>query len=499
MQEILWPTQADFPILATLQLLPLAAMVMSLLLHNSRLLFSLALGVAIVELLLAISLYHNFDIATSQFQFAEHLHLIGPFNYHAAVDGIGVIFVLLTVLLSLLVILYGRIRIFEPQSRYFAILFAVESILISSVVTVDLLWFVLLSLLQLIPVSFLLHRWSTSPEKQLALNRFLQFMGTAMLMLLVGTVMLGWQFADANGGHWSFDLFELAAQPVPSALQSSIFFLLFYGMAIRIPIFPLHGWLPTIAEHGTVSIAPVFLIGIKTGVYGLLRFVLPLLPEAVMQWHAYVVAFAVAGVFYAALLALMQVNLRRLLAFAVISHSGLLIIGIFSLNHAAFQGSIMLSINFGLATAGLLFMTGMVFRRTNTLLLERLGGMFDRIPLIGVTFFLAGLSIIGMPGTPGFDSVHLVLEASIHRYGALVTIAAALGNVVAAGFLLWAFQRAFLAAKPEDMPEITTISTPERAVVVIMLTTLLATGFYSEPWLELIDMSLTNLSNLYSH
>lgn len=499
MQEILWSAQSNFPLLATLQLFPLVAMGATLLLHNSRLLFPLALGAALVELLLAVSLYHNFDIGSSRFQFAEHAQLLGPIAYHAAVDGLGVIFVLLTALLSLLVILYGRIRIFEPQSRFFAVLFAVEAALISSVVTVDLLWFVLLSALQLLPVSYLLHRWSTSPDKQLALNRFLQFMGTALLLLFAGTIMLGWQLADANGGHWSFDLFTLAAQPVSGALQSAIFFLLFYGLAVRIPIFPLHGWLPTIAEHGTVAIGPVFLIGLKTGIYGLLRFVLPLLPEAVMQWHNYVVAFAVTGVFYAALLALMQRNLRRLLAFAIISHSGVLIIGIFSLNHAAFQGSIILSINFGLAAAGLLFMSGMVFQRTGTLLLEQLGGMFDRIPLIGITFFMAGLSIIGMPGTPGFDSVHLVLEASIHRYGALLTIAAALGNVVAAGFLLWAFQRAFLAPRPEQMPEIRPVNAAEIAVAGTVLITLLVTGFHSEPWLELVDMSLTNLSNLYSH
>ena len=270
-------------------------------------------------------------------------------------------------------------------------------------------------------------------------------------------------------------------------------------MAVRIPIFPLHGWLPKVAEHGSVAVAPVFLIGLKTGIFGMIRFVLPLLPEAVMQWHLYVIAFAVAGVFYAALLALTQVNLRRLLAFAVISHSGILIIGIFSLSHAAFQGAIILSVNFGLAAAGLWFMTGMVFRRTRTPLLGQLGGLFEAIPLIGITFFLAGVSIVGMPGTPGFDAAHLILEASMHRYGALVTIAAALGNVVAAGFLLWAFQRAFLAPKPEGMREIEPVNRAEILLATILMLCLLGAGFYSEPWLELIDMSLINLSELYAH
>ncbi|MBA1332231.1 NADH-quinone oxidoreductase subunit L, partial [Candidatus Endoriftia persephone str. Guaymas] len=142
-------------------------------------------------------------------------------------------------------------------------------------------------------------------------------------------------------------------------------------------------------------------------------------------------------------------NLRRLLAFAVVSHTSVLLIGMFSLNLAAFESSVMLSVNFGLAITTLLFMLGFVYRRTHTLLMARLGGLFDHIPLIGIAFLIGGLAIVGMPGTPGFNAVHLTLEAAIHRFGALVTIAAALGNVAAAGFLLWAFQRSFLAPQDE--------------------------------------------------
>jgi NADH-quinone oxidoreductase subunit M len=499
MQEIPWAAQIGFPILATMQLLPVAAMLLILALRKrSQVLFPIALVAALLELLLAVELYQRLDHSSTAFQFGETLQLVGPFAYHAAVDGVSVLFILLAALLALLVIIYGKVRPFPPQGLFLTVVFAVQATLVSSVVSVDLLWFVLVTGLQLLPVSYLLHKWSTSAAKDEAVVRFVQFMGSGLLLLFAGTLMLGWQYADANGGRWSFDLFELARQPVLPAWQSVIFFLLFYGLAVRIPIFPLHGWLPKVAEHGTVAVAPVFLIGIKTGIYGMIRFVLPLLPEAVMQWHIYVIAFAVAGVFYAALLAITQINLRRLLAFAVISHSGILIIGIFTLSHAAFQGAIILSVNFGLAAAGLLFMTGMVFRRTRTTLLRQLGGLFEAIPLIGVTFFLAGLSIVGMPGTPGFDAAHLILEASMHRYGALVTIAAALGNVVAAGFLLWAFQRAFLAAKPEKMHELEPVNRAEILLAVIVLFCLLGAGFYSEPWLELVDMSLVNLSELYA-
>jgi NADH-quinone oxidoreductase subunit M len=286
---------------------------------------------------------------------------------------------------------------------------------------------------------------------------------------------------------------------VPFEIQSVIFFLLFYGLGIRIPLFPLHGWLPLVAEHGTIAVAGIFLLGLKTGIYALVRFVLPLLPDAVIRWHDWVVAFALAGIFYAATLALMQINLRRMLAFAVISHTGVLMIGLFSLSHAGFQGSILLSITFGTATAGLLLMSGFVFRRTRTLLLPRLGGLFSHLPVIGTAFLVAGLSIIGMPGTPGFDAVHLLLEAAILEFGAMVTIAAALGNVAAAAFLLWAFQRAFLAPLADDVPayNLEPPSGMERSIAVMIIVILLGSGFYSKPWLGLLQHSFDGLTALY--
>ncbi len=280
--------------------------------------------------------------------------------------------------------------------------------------------------------------------------------------------------------------------------QTLVFFLLFYGLAIRTPLFPMHGWLPQVAEHGNIAVAPTLLLGLKIGIYGLLRFVLPLVPEAVQYWQPFVVAFAVVGIFYAALLAMVQENLRRLLAFAVVSHTSLIVLGLFTLDHLAFQGSVMLAVTFGLAVAALLFMTGLVYRRTRTTQLTELGGLFDQIPFVGIAFLVAGLSIIGMPGTPGFDAAHLVLEASIARFGGLLTIAAALGNLLAAGFLLWAFQRAFLGPCPEGQAPVERLGLAEWLVSGAVIAVLLGVGFYSHPWLELIDVPLATLSAHYA-
>ncbi len=497
-EEILWTAQAELPLLALLQLLPLALAILFLFIRNHRVVFPIGVAGAAAELLLAVQIYARFDHTTTALQFAERFRILGAFYYHAAVDGIAVLFILLTALLTFMVVLYGRVRPLKPAWRFQALVFAVASALMSQFATVDLLWFTLASAVQLMLVGYLLWGWATSPDKDLALTRYLQFMGIGLVLLLAGCVLLGWNHSDVTGGGWSFDLYALAKAPIQPTYQSAIFFLVFYGLAIRIPLFPLHGWLPLTAEHGTVAVAPVFLLGLKTGIYGLLRFVFPLMSEAVKQWHEFVVAFAVAGIFYAAVLALMQVNLRRLLAYAVVSHTGILIIGLFSLGHTAFQGGTLLSVNFGLAIAGLLFMTGFVFSRTRTMLLARLGGLFDRLPVIGIAFLVAGLSIIGMPGTPGFDAVHLVLEAAIERFGTLVTIAAALGNVAAAGFLLLAFQRAFLAHHDQGTKlAVEPAKALERLIAITIIAVLLIAGFYSEPWLDLIEKSLVGLSAMY--
>jgi len=497
--ELHWTAHAAQPLLGLLQAIPLIAAALMLIMRESRSTVPVALGIAGAQLLLTIYLYTSYDQANPALQFMERLALPGPLDYHVGVDGVSIVFLLLTALVGFLVLVYGPARGLKPTWQLAATIFAVQSTLTASFVTLNLLWFVLLSTIQLGLIGYLQWHWANSPDKEPALIRYFQFMGIGVLLLLVGALVLGWNYADATGGDWSFNLLELQQVQVAAGLQSLVFFLLFYGLAIRTPVFPLHGWLAPVAEHGNIAVAPTLLLGLKVGIYGLLRFVFPLLPAAVDRWHYHVAAFAVVGIFYAAVMAMLQTNLRRLLAFAVVSHTSLLVLGLFSLDPLAFQGSVMLSVTFGLALATLVFMTGLVYRRTKTTLLTKLGGLFDRIPFIGLAFLLAGLSIIGMPGTPGFDAAHLVLEASIHRFGSLVTIAAALGNVLAAGFLLWAFQRAFLAPGPEHgaHKEVQRITAAEMVVAGMVVFVLLGAGFYTEPWLRLMDMPLQNLSSLY--
>ncbi|MBF0190449.1 MAG: NADH-quinone oxidoreductase subunit M [Magnetococcales bacterium] len=487
--------------LGWLQLVPVIGALVLLFVRHDRLAWLIALGCAGVELALALWLHHWFDPLQSGWQGYLRLPVTDWLVQVSGADGITVFFVLLTAFLCLLVVLYGGlVRHFTRLPRFFSVVLGCEAALMGQFIALDLMWFTLMAGLHTLFIGYLFSNWSLSTDERSAIHRYYQFMGTSLLLLLAATIMLGWHHAEATRGAWSFEWTVLIQDQRSPYLQGVIFYLLFYGLAIRVPLFPFHGWLPQVMEHSTVASAMVLLLGLKTGIYGMLRFLLPLLPDAVWNWREYVIVIAALGIFYSALLALVQTNLRKLLAYAVVSHTGILMLGLFSLHPHAFQGTIMLTGSFGLAISTLMLMAGIVHLRTRGLALERLGGLFTPLPLVGIAFLVAALSVVGMPGTPGFDAVHLLLEAAIDRFGALVTVLAALGNVAAAACLLWAFQRAFLATPSPSLPPVASLARAtwaEKGLAALLIGVQLASGFDADPWLDLVKHASHTLSAPY--
>ncbi|HRF11781.1 MAG TPA: proton-conducting transporter membrane subunit, partial [Candidatus Accumulibacter phosphatis] len=361
MSEILWAAQAGYPPLATLQCLPLAAALLLLIMREADLALVLGRIFAVAELVVAIDLYARIEVSTSILQFAERVDV---FAYHAAADGVSVLFILLTALLGVLLSFYGMARQQISPVQLLSVLLLIESSQMTMLTTMNLLWFAGASAVQLALVGYLLWRWASAREENLALSRFLQYQLFGWCLFMAGSIVLVWSHADVLGSHWSFDLFELLETPQIGKYQSTAFYLLFYGLAVRTPLFPLHGWLPNSAGYGLIAVGPVLLLGVKVGIYGMARFLLPLTAEAVMIWQPYVVAFAMVGVFFAASMAFRQANLRRLMAFAVVSHTSLIVIGLFTLHPAGLQGALLLAVNFGLAITVMLLMVGYVYRRT---------------------------------------------------------------------------------------------------------------------------------------
>jgi len=486
---------ASQPILSTLLLLPLLGMTLAWAVQSSRQAFMLGVIAASLELGLSILLILAFNKESSELQFVEQIPVTSFLSYHIGLDGISILFVTLTALLTLMVILYGEIVHESPAGIYVASVFAFQAVLMGLFLSVDLLEFWIVSALEMIPATFILNRWGFGQEKRRGLMRYVQDMAGGLALMLAAILIIGWRHAE-SAGEWSFNLADLTQTPLSASQQALPFVLFFYALAVRMAMFPFHAWLPLVAQHGPLATVCVFLVGLKVGIYALLRFVLPLLPAASHEWKSFVVGLAITGIFYGALLALMQINLRRLLAFSAVSQTGMLVIGVFCLNRDGLQGGLLLAIDFGVAASALLFVTGILHRSTHTIYLPRLGGMFDSLPLLGLTFLLAALSTMAMPGTPGFDAAHLMLEGAIetHNWGVAVTMAA--GSVASAAFLLWAFQRAFLARRRDTAlrPEKIRLSLPEAVLVGTLCTVQLGVGFYTEPWLEIVDSSLTALA-----
>ena len=223
-QEIPWTTQLDIPLLALIQCMPVAFALFIFLFRDKSWCFGLGIVFALVELFGVAHLLQVFDSTNQAMQFSEHASLLG-LNYHVAVDGMSLLFGLLTAIFTIIILLYGKSRDLGPVWKFQALLFLIEAALFNQLFTLDLLWFTFASTVQIILVGLALSTWSTSPDEDTASTRYLQFMIVAIALLLIGTILIGWNYANSHQGQWSFDLFELSTTPINPAYQSVIFFL----------------------------------------------------------------------------------------------------------------------------------------------------------------------------------------------------------------------------------------------------------------------------------
>lgn len=494
----LWSESASFPLLTTLTLVPLGAMIGILNSHSSRVALYVGFSGSLLTMLLSIYLLAIFDSGNPGIHLVEQVHF-GWFSYSVGVDGANILFFPLTAVLTLLALVYTLITRHVTDRLFIACLLGYEGILIGAFAALNLMQFWFWSVLELVPVVLLTSHAGTGRNRRWVVNLFLQYWGSGLLMTFAGFMLLAFGLIDSEH-PLTFDWLTLKLNNAYLHDEVLIFILLFFGFAIRMPLFPFHGWLPLLAEQGTVASAAIYMVGLKLGIYSLIRFILPIVPGVAEQWAPFVLTLSLISIFYAALLALMQINIRRLLAFAVVSHTGMLVIGIFCFNEYGLEGSLLLSIAYGLATAGMLFSVGLIYERTRTAFIPRLGGLFDSNSSIALLFLISALSTMVMPGTPGYDAAHLLIEGVIEEDGWLIAIAILVGNVLAAAFLLRAFQQIFIATPKRVHQPYSTTHHPvrqERIITVVICSLLIVTGFYTTPWLNYIDQEATDIGAHY--
>ncbi|MCC6922000.1 MAG: NADH-quinone oxidoreductase subunit M [Nitrosomonas sp.] len=502
---ILWSEMAGFPVLSVLTLIPLISVILVIQISSTNVALRMGIGGAILTLVTAIYMLFKFDIDRQVgIQFYEQYQIFG-LSYSVGVDGTNILFVMLTTVLAVLALIYTQTTRRVSDRVHIACLLGYEAILIGAFTAMNAMQFWFWCFLELIPVVLMTLRAGSGQNRRWVVALLLQHWGSGLFMVLTGFLMFGFGVMISTD-VLSFDWLVLKENDVKLEYATLIFFLLFFGFAIRMPLFPFHGWLPVLAEQGTVASVSIFLVSLKLGVYGAMRFLIPLLPDVAEEWTWFVVALGLAGIFYGALLALMQINMRRLLAFAIISQTGLLVIGIFDFNKYGMEGSILLSITYGLAAAGMFFSLGMIYKRTHTAYIPRLGGIYDMNAAIAVLFVVCALSTMVMPGTPGFDGIHLLLEGTIKGQGWLVAIAILIGNVLAVGLLLRAFQQIFIASPKryqgpfKSAMQGATQPSPrnEWAIAIVICAILITAGMHISPWLNIIDQNIQSISGTYS-
>jgi NADH-quinone oxidoreductase subunit M len=493
-----WPESAAFPLLTTMTLVPLAAMVAILYSRSPVVALRFGFSATLLNMLLSLYMLAIFDSSNPGIHLAEQVQFAW-LSYCVGVDGTNILFIPLTAVLTLLTLVYLLITRHAADRLMIACLLGYEGILIGAFAALNLMQFWLWCMLELIPISLLTLHAGTGQHRRRIVIQLLQYWSSGLLMTLAGFMLLAFGLIDSEH-PLTFDWLTLKENNAYLHDEVLIFILLFFGFAIRMPLFPFHGWLPLLAEHGTVASAAIFIAGLKLGIYAVIRFILPIVPGVAEQWAGFALTLSLISVFYGALLALVQINIRRLLAFSVLSHTGMLVTGIFCFNEYGLEGGLLLSIAYGFAAAGILFSIGLIYERTRTAFIPRLGGLFDTNSTVALLFLVPVLSTMVIPGTPGYDAAHLLMDGVIEEEGWLIAIALLIGNVLTAAFLLRAFQQIFIASPRRVHQPYSCTYHPvrkERIITVAVCSLLIATGYYTTPWLNFIGQEASNISAHY--
>ncbi|WP_434150964.1 complex I subunit 4 family protein [Methylocaldum gracile subsp. desertum] len=471
---------ADFPILTILIFLPLAAAGLLFFFRDPASSRRFGLAVSLAELLLSLSLLGLFDFSSARMQLIERVVWIPSLNisYVVGLDGLSILFPLLTALLTFAVIAATWTQVQTQVRLYLALTLLLESATLGVFCALDLALFFLFWELTLIPIFFLVSLWGIGPQRRYAASKYTLFMLAGGVPLLFGIILLALNHAEQMGSSaprgLSFDYLTLLHVPVSEELRTAVFLLLFLGFAVKAPLFPFHTWLPTVAMEGPAGVSAL-ITGLKLGLYGMMRFAIPLVPDAAGEYIWILTALGTVGVLYGALIALKQTNLRRLLAYASISHAGFVVIGLATLNPQGVQGALFQLINFATVSGGIFLLAGFLHHRLGSTELANLGGLARSMPLLTTFFFLFGIAAMGVPGTNGFAAEHLIIIGAFQAHVG-TGLAVLLGVILGAAYFLGFFQRAFWG--PVKLTAVRTASDlrPRESGLAILLIALILLG-----------------------
>lgn len=455
---------------------------------------------SLVPFVLSLVLLREFDPARGDMQWVERAAWIPKFGIHYAlgVDGISLFLVLLTTFLMPIVFLQAW-DVEHRLKEYLVLLLVMETGMLGALVSTDLFLFYVFWEVMLVPMYFLIGIWGGERRIYAAIKLVLYTMAGSLLML-VAIVYLAVAHQQ-QVGQYSFAWEHMLQLQLPSDTQRLLFAAFALAFAIKVPMFPLHTWLPDAHTEaptgGSVILAAILL---KMGTYGFLRFAIPMFPRIAVEAMPLIAVLAVIGIVYGALVCMVQPDLKRLVAYSSVSHLGFVMLGMAALNVQGVQGSLYQMLNHGLSTGGLFLAVGVIYERRHTRLIAEFGGLWSRLPLYGAIFLVVMLSSVGLPGLNGFVGEFLILLGAFGRYP-LAAVVATTGVILGAVYLLWMFQRVMFG--PLTNPKnagLKDLSLREAAMFVPLIALFLLMGMYPKPLLERMEPAVrVTLERLEPH
>ena len=487
----------NFPILSAVTFLPLIGSIFILLIkdssdksiNNAK---YVAIFTSFVNFLLSIFLWFSFDTSTADFQFIENKQWVrGYFNFKFGVDGISILFILLTTFITPLCILSVINSVKERIKEFLIALLVMETLMIGVFCSLDLVIFYLFFEGGLIPMFLIIGIWG-GPRRVYSAFKFFLFTLLGSVLLLIAVISIYWITGTT-------DMTQLLLwNNIPKEYQYLLWLAFFSSFAVKLPMWPVHTWLPDAHVEaptaGSVILAAILL---KMAGYGFIRFSIGLFPVASDFFTPLIFLLSIIAIVYTSLVALMQEDMKKLIAYSSVAHMGFVTVGIFTLTKQGLEGSIIQMISHGLISAALFLCVGVVYDRVHSRMISSYGGLVHIVPKYAVIFMIFTLAALGLPGTSGFVGEILILIGAFQK-NILVAVLASLGVIFAAAYMLWLYKRViFGKINNNELKKIYDLNKTEIFILSSLAFLTLFFGFYPEPLLRTVDISVSELIRNY--